>query len=462
MIEHVTTSRLRRFSVQALPLIELTSIAEHLDLCHSCHERFIKILKTRRGQEPLKITLAPEFQFRHDHVDYELLVRIADGTVEPLEREMLDIHLKACAACQEDVKSFLSFREQIDTETQTIRPSFAGETATAKWSWFPWWSGLAWKPFYAAALLVIGMALVIGFMLFAKRQTTLQANHSQPREANIPSPIQTITPENRTAANATPTPLSVPSSPTPRPVMTPGLTVENRRSLRPHDNDRVIAKLNDEAGPVTVDREGNISGLDDISENQRREIVNALVGENIKTPEIQAELAVASINLRGPSSGPSFRLFSPPRTVIVSDRPTFEWQTLKGATSYKVQIGDLKGHAITTSETLPANQTTWTAPTPLKRGEIYSWGVEAVLDGKKIYAPGTAETERKFKVLSASSTEEMTALKKTRSHLALAVFYAREGMVTDAEQELQILIQDNPKSSVLKKLLKQLQSWKSK
>lgn len=456
MIEHVTTSRLRRFSVRALPLIELTSIAEHLDLCRSCHEQFIQILKSRRGHEPLRIPLAPEFQFRHDHVDYDLLVRIADETIDPSERKILDLHLTACASCQGDVQSFLAFREQIDKETQTISPSIAGEPATAKRSWFAWWSGLAWKPFYAA-LLLIGIALFIGFILFVKREPTLEANQSPPREVSIPSPIQTTTPENRTAANATPTPLSVSSSPTP--VITPGVMVEKRRSINAPENDRVIAKLNDETGRVTVDREGNIFGLNEISENQRRDIANVLVGANIEAPEIQAELAVAPINLRGPTRGPSFRLLSPPRTVIVSDRPTVEWEALKGATSYKVQIGDLKGHVIATSETLPANQTTWTPPTPLKRGEVYSWGVEAMLEGKKVYSPGSFETERKFKLLSASSVAELIALEKKRSHLALAVFYAREGMATDAEREFQILIQANPQSSLLKKLLKQIQSW---
>jgi hypothetical protein len=113
---------MQRFRVRALPVGELTSIAEHLDVCPSCNDRFTDTLQSRRGTEPLKITLAPEFQFRLDHVDYEQLVRLADKTVDATEREMLDVHLKVCAPCQEDVRSFLAFREQMETETQ-LSPS---------------------------------------------------------------------------------------------------------------------------------------------------------------------------------------------------------------------------------------------------------------------------------------------------------------------------------------------------
>ena len=65
----------------------------------------------------------------------------------------------------------------------------------------------------------------------------------------------------------------------------------------------------------------------------------------------------------------------------------------------------------------------------------------------------------KFKVLSESSLRELEQIKQARSHLALGVFYANEGMLTEAEREFQILVGDNPRVPVLKKLLTQIQSW---
>src|SRR5258708_22906964 len=101
MTGHITTPRMQRFRVRALPVGELTSIAEHLDVCPSCSGQFTDMLRSRRGSEPLQITLAPEFQFRHEHVDYEQLVRLADKTIHASERQILDVQLKVCPSCQE-------------------------------------------------------------------------------------------------------------------------------------------------------------------------------------------------------------------------------------------------------------------------------------------------------------------------------------------------------------------------
>src|SRR5919197_1584730 len=135
MTEHISTSRLQRFRVRALPTGELASIADHVDACPSCHQQFVEMLRSRRGSEPLKITLAPEFQLRLEHVDYEQLVRLADKTIDGSEREMLD--------------------KETDSSSAIIEPKPTREKAQ-----LVWWRGLAWKPASAADALVIAMALV--------------------------------------------------------------------------------------------------------------------------------------------------------------------------------------------------------------------------------------------------------------------------------------------------------------
>src|SRR5205807_2646495 len=115
---------------------------------------------------------------------------------------------------------------------------------------------------------------------------------------------------------------------------------------------------------------------------------------------------------------------------------------------------------IAKSEELPADQTRWTPPTSLKRGEIYVWEVEATIHGKKIVSPGRSAPQMKFKILSASSAQELEKLRRARSHLALGVFYAREGMISESEFEFQILARKNPHSAVLRKVLKLIQSWR--
>jgi hypothetical protein len=328
-----------------------------------------------------------------------------------------------------------------------------------KLPWFAWWRGLAWNPAYAAAVVLIGIALVIGVAVLLKRRAgNLEAKQTQPPQVNIGPPKQTPTPENQ-AVNVQPTPVPVPSEQLPRHAPSPPLTVRNREPLKPVENAGAVAVLNDERGTVTVDKAGNVSGLDEIPQNTRQEIAETLLAENIKAPATRAELEGEPIVLRGTDNSPTFRLRSPARTVIIPDRPSFEWERFAGATSYRVSIGDLKGHEIAKSEELAADQTRWTPPISLKRGEIYVWEVEATIDGKRIVSPGRSAPQMKFKILSAGSVQELDQLRKTRSHLALGVFYAREGMVAEAEGEFQILVRDNPHSPVLKKLQNQIHSW---
>ena len=447
---------MKRFCVRALPIGELTSIAEHLATCPPCQEEFTQALRSRRGPAPLKFTLAPEFELRHDHVDYEQLVGLTDNSLDAAERAMIDVHLSVCPSCREDIRSFLAVREQIDKEKN---PSLApvAPNAEHKLPWLAWWRGLAWKPIYATAVVLIGMALVIGVALFLKRRTAnLEAKQTQPN-VKIGAPTQTPTPENQ-AVTVRPTPAPAPSEQLPRPAPNPPLTVKNREPLKPVENARAVAVLTDELGTVAVDKGGNVTGLDEIPQNTRQEIGEALLAGNIKAPATQTELAVGPIVLRGSNNSSTFRLRSPTRTVIISDRPSFEWEKLSRATSYRVAVGDLRGHEIAKSEEIPADQTSWTPPTSLKRGEIYSWEVEAAVDGKKIVSPGRSAPQMKFKILSESSAQELEQLKTARSHLALGVFYAREGMVAEAEHQFQILVHDNPRSALLKKLLKQIQS----
>jgi len=49
-------------------------------------------------------------------------------------------------------------------------------------------------------------------------------------------------------------------------------------------------------------------------------------------------------------------------------------------------------------------------------------------------------------------------LKKSDSHLALGVFYAKVGLVTEAEREFQKLIQLNPQSELPRKLLQSVRN----
>ena len=140
--------------------------------------------------------------------------------------------------------------------------------------------------------------------------------------------------------------------------------------------------------------------------------------------------------------------------MIVTDRPTLKWEKAPAAISYRVYVNDLAGHVGKRSDELSSETTEWKVTQALKRGEVYAWTVVAVIDGKEVVSPGPAAPEMKFQVLSTRSLEQLNTLKKTRSHLALGVFYANAGLTAEAQQEFRELVRLNPKSKVVSKLLK--------
>lgn len=111
MKDHPSTSQLERFSVSAVSEDEGAAIATHLADCPSCHQSFVEELRRRHGSGPFTFTLDPEFWFQHDHLDFELLVDLADGKLDLCIREIIDVHLSTCETCCEDVRRFPAYRE---------------------------------------------------------------------------------------------------------------------------------------------------------------------------------------------------------------------------------------------------------------------------------------------------------------------------------------------------------------
>jgi len=461
MTEHVSISRMERFCVSGLPENELAVITDHLVQCQPCHELFADALTKQRGSASFRFTLNPQVLFKHDHVDFEQLVDLAEGKLDRINREILEIHLSGCDDCREDVRSFLAFRNEMEPEL-LIRYGPAAPKPQHEVKRFGSWSRFfPWKPAYAAAFIVIlGIAIVVAVIIRSRRAANLEAGHPTIQNNNLAiSP--TNTPNESVVRQDTPPSGSVPPNAPPKPTL--GQTPVAPKHGEPHtpiENSNAMTVIKDGSTIVTIDQAGGISGIDGASGTTRREIADALTAEEIKPLDTPNPLSGPAGVLRGPNRGQPFKLISPERAVILTDRPSFVWEGLRGASSYRVYVGDRKGHEVAKSEELSVSRTRWTVSAPLKRGEIYSWAVAAIVDGKEVFSPGASGPEMKFEVLPNEKLEELNALKKTRSHLVLGVFYAKVGMIVEAEHQFQILIRLNPDSRVLKKLLTQIQSWR--
>jgi hypothetical protein len=376
--------------------------------------------------------LAPEFWLRHEHIDYEQLVELAEDKLDATDRDLIDLHLKSCPPCQEDVSRFLAFREKIAPELDVSYVPMGEDRTRPELPSVSWWRALTSKPIYAAAVVVIGVAIVIvASLLFKRRAENLRA-----QQRPVPQVSPTSAPDNVTTM----------VSPIESPRATPESVV-------------AVVALNDRAGIVSITKEGDISGLDNVSPSLRGEIAKALLSGRVERPHVLQDLGGPDAALRGGYRGQSFRLISPNRTVIESDRPTFKWEKTPGANTYRVYVLDSSSHAVLNSEELPAALTQWTAPSAIKRGNIYSWSVVAIVNGKEIVSPGASASEIKFRILSSSDLRQLDALRRNRSHLSLGIFYAKLGLISKAERELQELVRLNPHSMVAKSLFRSVASF---
>ena len=425
MTHHLSTLQIKQLCVSALPEDELVAAAVHTAQCRSCHQRFAEELRRQRGPVPVNFTLEPKFCFRHDHVDFDLLVDLADKNLDQETEEIIDIHLQACETCREDVRSFLAFREATAGEINVsygptyYKSSYNPQSAA-------WWQRLQVKPVYAAAAIVlVVLAVLIGLVALHRRSDRFEANK-----------------RNQTNLGIERTP-DVPSSSNPDVVSSPST----------HNDSATLTVLKEAGGEVTIDKNGHITGLDEISENSREYVARAAISERIEPADVLRRLSGDQSGLRGNEDGPEgFRLLYPVKRVVIEDRPVFRWKSLPGAASYRVYVLDQDGNQVRQSEELPPLKTEWKS-TPLRRGQIFSWVVTAVVDGKKVVSPSASAPEIKFAVLSTGDFQELTRLKKSGSHLALGVFYARTGLLNEAEREFQSLSKLNPDSELSRKLL---------
>jgi hypothetical protein len=207
--------------------------------------------------------------------------------------------------------------------------------------------------------------------------------------------------------------------------------------------------------------------LPELAPSVQSAVREALSTGRLPKPGVIARLSGGGGTLLGAApEAKSFALLGPAGTVVESDSPTLRWQPLQGAREYRVTISDDDLNEVADSGPLAANRhpspNSWTAPR-LKRGLVYFWQVTArAADGAEVTSPQPPAPPAKFKVLDARDAAELSAAraKYADSRLALAVLFARAGLLEEAAHELELLRRANPDSAVLRRLLEDLKSAK--
>jgi hypothetical protein len=462
--EHLTQTQIEDYSRHTLSAAEFLSASRHMRDCEACRlkvervfddeafyglkaEVFGSSAKTVErvidDDESFNLLFAEVFggssaetaasSAEQAHLTFERTAAYVDEVLAGEELQVVTDHLTGCEQCAMAVDDLRAFRNRVMPGLDREFQPAPAPTANVN----------RWRRLVASvpSVLTRSPALVVGSALAALLMIAAGWLIWQAIERNGKNPKITQTPTS-------------PTTPVVTPVVSPNPTQGGAAM--------VIARLNDGAGQVVLDGNGKLSGIDHLPPGYRLMIKNALSYRRLEKSPLLAGLVRPDSLLRkgGDNQGARFSVIAPVGIVMLSDRPTFRWSPLEGATGYIVEVYDEQLNQITISSQL--TDTSWKAPQSLKRGRIYSWQVTAI-KGKgreEFISPRLPEPPAKFRILDETLANEIDQARRAyaSSHLTLALVYTQAGLLDEAEQEFRALQRANPNSTISRRLLADLQA----
>lgn len=438
MSEHLDTHGLERFIARTLPPDELLRAARHIGVCQSCRERIAHAERAGERIENLRVELSREAKFVEQHIDYEQLEAYVDDTLDAVGREIARNHLAVCPSCEREAQALATLKE--DLAHPHHAPPAVSSLASARPRQRLRDSLMSPRLGWAVAALVI-VAAAVGLLLWQRSRApeVVNSNGEHPPEVingNRHGPETVNKSSVNDNANGS----------------TGGTT--------PHD-DSANAQRKETAGP-NPDVDPGVAPYEAVIkralETQRIDhapVLKELVGRpsTLMSGEQGVELA------SGPE-GVTFTLLQPVGTATLSNRPTFQWQPLAGATSYQVHVLDADFNVV--AESGPVRTTSWSPPTALKRDVIYLWQVSAAKDGTVISAPAAPAPEARFKILTTSKARAVqhAVMRQADSPLARGIIYAHTGLLDDAEREFRTALTRRPEAATARKLLQHVSTMR--
>ena len=417
MAEHLSPIQLVGYASRTLDPDELLAVDRHLASCDVCHDRLMRMSPKISSYD---LSIQEPF-----HLDYdEHLAPYVDGTANEVDREIVESHIALCSQCEEDIRDLQEFRRQpVLSSPKTDRDERVSR-------WMPWmgqWPRL-WNPQMTAALVIATFILGItaAFLLWARNRTQQPVHEAA--SGSLPQVEQ---------AGNRPSPEQLATQPAPKPLIA----------------------LNDGGQQVTLDERGHSTGLESLPSDLRTAVENVLATRKFRTSSALRGLSENAARLRGQlEQQDTIVTLAPLGIVIESDRPTFRWRALEGASDYVVTVHDSKLRTIESSG--PLAGTEWTIQRPLERGTTYSWQVRAVKDGRTVISAKPPTPEARFKVLDQKAVAAIENAKRVQgnSHLVMGVLYWKHGLIDAAEREVEALVRANPNSNVAAELLRSLRS----
>lgn len=236
-----------------------------------------------------------------------------------------------------------------------------------------------------------------------------------------------------------------------------------QQTQQPTGPEALVVSINDAGTRLTLDQNGKLSGLKDVPANYQEMVRLALHTHQVQIPNSVDSLITKGGFVRGQSGeGTPFQLVKPVGTVVASDRPIFEWKSLEGASKYRVTLLDADMNSVADSGWLTT--TTWAPEKPLQRETTYVWQVAGLRNGLEVTSPEPPAGEARFRIIDQRTQDRLEQEQRqyAGSHLLLGLLYARQGLLDEAEQNFQQLVNANPSSREMEQLLenlKKLRAW---
>jgi hypothetical protein len=451
--DHLTEQEVANFQRLLMNSAERRKVDAHVAVCEDCMGRLLDPAHSPLAFNSLTEAFLPSAVEKPFHLSREELKRYHNEGLDEADRIIFESHLEICSECNTEADSLLAAAGAIPATGHSSE--WIESAPESRWRWLSdlWRRPHLWTPARAVAMIAaVGCLLIIVALWIQKRPALVQDQAAQTERKDNPAvPPQTEEIAGSNQNKSAPTEINNQAS--------ANTQTEEQSPAASGD----VVRLKDGNVEVSFDRQGHLTGLEKLAPQIQRTVQTALASENLPEPRALDELAEPKINLMGGTvEGLPFKLIAPVGVVVISSRPTLSWQPVDGAVSYTVSVFDSNFNRVAKSS--PQSATRWTMPLALQPGKIYSWEVMAVKDNQEIRSPVAPAPRAQFKIVEAGQLNEIASVlnERPRSHLALGVLYARAGLLTEAESEFRALLNDNPQSKVAKRLLRTVQSWRSR
>jgi anti-sigma factor RsiW len=439
LVEHLTQKQVKDYCQQRLSVAELLSVSDHLDECEACRRRVESALSCDVALLALRAEIFSEAsenssaQAAHAHLTAEQTAEYVDKRLSGEEFQTVTDHLSRCEQCVLAVEDLDAFRHQVAPSLEHEYRPATSRPRTEGW----WRRTFASLPAVFNASPAPAFGAVMALLLLALSGWLIW-NMMRDREPGR-GPAQEIVVSATPASQSTPEPQPSPiDEPSPAPL---------------------VAQLNDGGGQLALNQEGELSGAGDLPPAYRKMLKEALTAPRIERSSQLKGLTRPPSSLKSTDKqGSEFFVIEPVGKVLMTDRPTFRWSPVAGATGYMVEVYDGQFNLVASSPQLTTNS--WAGPKSLSRGQVYSWQVKAIKDGQELTSPRPPEPQAKFRILDGAKANELMKARRAypSSHLTLGLLYAEAGLLEEAERELRLLQKANPGSEVARRLLSQIQA----